>query len=314
MTTLRYSDPMASSGIEGLDDILGGGFQRNRLFLLEGRPGSGKTTLALQFLMAGAARGERVLYITLSETEEELRAVARSHEWQLDGIDIREMSATESDLDPDEQNTMFHPSELELASTTRRILDDVTKLKPVSVVFDSLSELRLLAGNALRYRRQILALKRFLSTRDCTVLLLDDMTATDHDLQMQSIAHGVVLLDQLNPEYGSERRRLRIMKYRGMKFRGGYHDYVIRTGGIVVYPRLVAAEHRSFTSRTKLASGLVELDALLGGGIEEGTSTLIVGAAGTGKSTLACQFAAAAAARGDGAVDVSVRREPANAV
>ena len=301
MTTLRYSEPMASSGIEGLDDILGGGFQRNRLFLLEGRPGSGKTTLALQFLMAGAARGERVLYITLSETEEELRAVARSHDWQLDGIDIKEMSATESDLDPDEQNTMFHPSELELASTTRRILDDVTKLKPVSVVFDSLSELRLLAGNALRYRRQILALKRFLSSRDCTVLLLDDMTATDRDLQMQSIAHGVVLLDQLSPEYGSERRRLRIMKYRGMKFRGGYHDYVIRTGGIVVYPRLVAAEHRTFTSRTKLASGLAELDALLGGGIEEGTSTLIVGAAGTGKSTLACQFAASVAARGDSA-------------
>jgi circadian clock protein KaiC len=299
MATPRYSGALASSGIKGLDDILGGGFQRNRLFLLEGMPGSGKTTLALQFLMAGAARGESVLYITLSESEEELRAVATSHNWSLDGINIREMSATESDLDPDEQNTMFHPSELELAATTQRILDDVTSLKPVSVVFDSLSELRLLAGNALRYRRQILALKRFLSKRDCTVLLLDDMTATERDLQMQSIAHGVVLLEQFNPEYGSERRRLRVVKYRSVNFRGGYHDYVIRTGGLVVYPRLVAAEHRMFTSRGKLASGIGEMDTLLGGGIEEGTSTLIVGAAGTGKSTLASQFVAAAAARGD---------------
>jgi circadian clock protein KaiC len=299
MTIGRYSGPMASSGVEGLDHVLGGGFQRNRLFLLEGMPGSGKTTLALQFLMAGAARGESVLYITLSETEEELRSVATSHNWPLDGIEVREMSATESDLDPDEQNTMFHPSELELAATTHRILDDIRTLKPVSVVFDSLSELRLLAGSPLRYRRQILALKRFLSTRDCTVLLLDDMTATERDLQMQSIAHGVVLLEQLNPEYGSERRRLRVVKYRGVKFRGGYHDYVIQTGGLVVYPRLVAAEHRMFTSRTKLRSGIVEMDTLLGGGIEEGTSTLLVGAAGTGKSTLAAQFVAAAAVRGE---------------
>ncbi|HXT71307.1 MAG TPA: ATPase domain-containing protein [Vicinamibacterales bacterium] len=288
----------APTGIEGLDDILQGGLARNRLFLIEGVPGSGKTTLALQFLMARAAKGEKVLYVTLSETEEELRAVAASHDWTLDGIQVREMSASESDLDPDEQNTMFHPSELELAATTRRILDEVTELEPVAVVFDSLSELRLLAGSALRYRRQILALKRFFSKRDCTVLLLDDMTATDHDLQVQSIAHGVILLEQLNPEYGSERRRLRIMKYRGVKFRGGYHDYAIRTGGLVVYPRLVASEHRGVASRTKLASAIPEMDLLLGGGIEEGTSTLIVGAAGTGKSTLAAQFATAAAQRG----------------
>jgi circadian clock protein KaiC len=194
---------------------------------------------------------------------------------------------------------MFHPSEVELAETTRRILDDVDTLKPSRIVFDSLSELRLLAGSALRYRRQILALKQFFATRACTVVLLDDMTAAEHDLQVQSIAHGVVLLEQLNPEFGSERRRVRVLKYRGVRFRGGYHDYVIRTGGLEVFPRLVAAEHRSPSTRTRLASGIPELDALLGGGLEEGTSTLVVGAAGTGKSTLAAQFAAAGAARGE---------------
>jgi len=271
------------------------------VYLIEGVPGSGKTTLALQFLIAGARAGETVLYITLSETEEELRSVADSHGWQLDGITIRELTPPETALDGDEQNTMFHPSEVELAATTKLILADVERLKPTRVVFDSLSELRLLAGSALRYRRQILALKQFFATRDCTVVLLDDMTATDHDLQMQSIAHGVILLEQLNPDYGGERRRLRVVKYRGVKFRGGYHDYVIQMGGIQVFPRLVAAEHRQLAPRAKLPSDVPALDALLGGGIEEGTSTLIVGAAGTGKSTLAAQFAAAAACRGQGA-------------
>jgi circadian clock protein KaiC len=298
MTPHRDSSLVASSGIAGLDDILCGGFLRDRLFLIEGVPGSGKTTLALQFLRAGAARGEPVLYITLSETEEELRASATSHGWDLAGITVREMTASDADLDPDEQNTMFHPSEVELASTTRKILEHIVELKPTAVVFDSLSELRLLAGNALRYRRQVLAIKRYLSSRKCTVLLLDDKTSGDHDLQMQSIAHGVVLLEQLNPEYGSERRRLRVVKYRGTKFRGGYHDYSIRTGGIDVYPRLVAAEHRAPVAEARLPSGVPTLDSLLGGGIEEGTSTLVVGAAGTGKSTLAMQFAAAAAERG----------------
>ncbi len=292
---------VASTGVAGLDDILVGGLTRRRVYLIEGVPGSGKTTLALQFLIAGAKAGEAVLYITLSETEEELRSVADSHGWQLAGITIRELTPPEAALDSDEQNTMFHPSEVELASTTKLILADVERLKPTRVVFDSLSELRLLAGSALRYRRQILALKQFFATRDCTVVLLDDMTATDHDLQMQSIAHGVILLEQLNPEYGGERRRLRIVKYRGVKFRGGYHDYVIQEGGIQVFPRLVAAEHRQPSPRAKLPSDVPALDALLGGGIEEGTSTLIVGAAGTGKSTLAAQFAASAACRGQGA-------------
>src|SRR5262245_61465158 len=227
------------TGVEGLDNVLGGGFTPHHLYLLEGVPGSGKTTLAMQFLRDGASRGEPVLYITLSETELELQAVADSHGWSLDGIAIRELVASEDSLRPDEQYTMFHPSEVELTETTKTILADVERIKPARVVFDSLSELRLLAGNPLRYRRQILALKQFFSGRSCTVLLLDDMTSTNHDLQVQSIAHGVIRLEQLYPEYGAERRRLIVLKYRGVRFRGGYHDYTIRRGGIDVFPRLV---------------------------------------------------------------------------
>ena len=288
-----------STGILELDDVLGGGLTPRRLYLVEGVPGSGKTTLAMQYLMAGAAAGETVLYVTLSESEEELRDVAQSHGWSLDGVTIREMVPDEELLEPDEQYTVFHPAEVELAATTKIVLAEVERLKPSRIVFDSLSELRLLAGSPLRYRRQILALKQFFSRRDCTVMLLDDLTATENDLQMQSIAHGVLRLEQLNPEYGAERRRLRVVKFRGAKYRGGYHDYVIKSGGLAVFPRLVAAEHRHATTRRKLASDIPELDSLLGGGLEQGTSTLIVGAAGTGKSSLAAQFAAAAASRGE---------------
>jgi circadian clock protein KaiC len=287
----------ASTGVQGLDAILRGGLTRHRLFLAEGVPGSGKTTLALQFLIAGAEAGEVVLYVTLSETDEELRAVAASHGWNLEGITIVELSPSETELAPDEQYTMFHPSELELATTTQRVLEDVERLKPTRVVIDSLSELRLLAGSPLRYRRQILALKTYFSNRKCTVLLLDDKTAADHDLQVQSIAHGVISLEQLQPEYGAQRRRLQVLKCRGVDFRGGFHDYAIHRGGLRVFPRLVAADHRHAHGRTRLASKIEGLDRLLGGGIEEGTSTLIVGAAGTGKSSVAAQFAAAAAAR-----------------
>ena len=289
------------TGVDGLDDVLCGGYPRNHLFLIEGVPGSGKTTLALQFLRDGAAKGERVLYVTLSESEAELRSVALSHGWDLAGIDIHELIPSEAALKPDDQYTMFHPSEVELSETTKSILADVDALRPQRIVFDSLSEMRLLAGNALRYRRQILALKQFFVGRRCTVMLLDDMTSTDHDLQVQSITHGVIRLEQLNPEYGAERRRLLVMKCRGVAFRGGYHDYVLRKGGLVVFPRLVARDYNPPPTMDRIASGIAELDTLLGGGIERGTSTLIVGAAGTGKSSIASQFAVACAARGDNA-------------
>lgn len=287
------------TGVTGLDDVLGGGIAADRLYLLEGAPGAGKTTVALQFLREGAARGEPVLYVTLSESALELNAVARSHGWSLDGVQVRELLPPEDALQPDEQYTVFHPSEVELNQTTLKVLADVDTLKPRRVVFDSLSELRLLAGNSLRYRRQILALKQFFAGRQCTVLLLDDMTAMEHDLQVQSIAHAVLRLEQLHSDYGATRRRLMVTKYRGQAFRDGYHDYKIVRGGLQVFPRLVAAEHVVPLTQTKLPSGLAALDQLLGGGIERGTSTLLVGAPGTGKSSLAAQFAVAAARRGE---------------
>jgi circadian clock protein KaiC len=268
------------------------------MFLVEGVPGSGKTTLALQFLRQGAEVGESTLYVTLSETAEELRAVSRTRGWSLDGITVREVSSAVDALDGDELNTMFHPSEVELVSTMRPILEEVDATRPKRVVFDSLSELRLLAGSPLRYRRQILALKQFFATRDCTVLLLDDLTASEHDLQVHSIAHGVVMLELLTSQYGADRRRLRVVKYRGTNFQGGYHDYVITTDGLIVFPRLVAARHRKPSVDGQRPSDLVELDRLMGGGVQEGTSTLIAGASGTGKSTLAAQFCVAAATRG----------------
>ena len=288
-----------STGIGGLDEILTGGFTRDRIYLAEGVPGSGKTTLGLQFALEGLRRGESVLYVSLSETLGELQEVATSHGWSLDGLAIRELAPSESSLRPDEQYTMFHPSEVELSEATRSILADVETLRPARVVFDSLSELRLLAGTSLRYRRQIMALKQAFAGRRTTVLLLDDVTNNDQDLQVQTLVHGVLRLEQLDPEYGAERRRLRVVKYRGAQFRGGYHDYVIRTGGLTVFPRLRARDHRGIPSQEKLASGVANLDALLGGGLRRGNSMLLVGAAGTGKSSVAAQFAAACAARGE---------------
>jgi circadian clock protein KaiC len=298
------SPPEARSGtgIEGLDDILGGGLTRDRLYLIDGDPGAGKTTLALQYLLEGARQGEKGLYVTLSETREELTAVADSHGWSLDPIEIVELVASEKDLVSDSQLTMYHPSEVELNETTKSVLDAVRSANPTRIVFDSLSELRLLAQNSLRYRRQILALKQFFAGRHCTVLLLDDRTSEGSDTQLQSIAHGVISLEQLAPVYGAERRRVRVMKYRGAQYRGGYHDFTIKRGGLLVYPRLVAAEHHADFERARVQSGITALDALLGGGPDRGTSTLLMGPAGSGKSTIAVQYAVAAAARGDHAV------------
>jgi circadian clock protein KaiC len=288
------------TGIESLDNILEGGFPANRIYLVEGDPGTGKTTLALQFLLEGARLGQPTLYVTLSETKEELLAVAASHGWSLDGIEIYELVPPEDSLKPESQYTIFHPSEIELGETTSAVLKEVERIKPKRVVFDSLSEMRLLAREPLRYRRQILALKQYMNGRESTVLLLDDRTAETKDLQVQSIAHGVLMLEHVAVEYGGERRRLRVIKLRGSRFRGGYHDFNIETGGILVFQRLVASEHRprEFVKEC-VESHVPELDALLGGGLDRGTSTLLLGPAGSGKSSLAAHFAAAAAARGE---------------
>jgi circadian clock protein KaiC len=290
----------ARLGIAGLDDILLGGLRRNRMFLVEGTPGAGKTTLALQFMLEGARVGEKGLYITLSETEMELREVIASHGWSIDDtIDIFELVPPESLLDEKQQQSLLYSSDLELGETTQRIFEVMERAKPLRFVIDSLSEIRLLAQSALRYRRQILALKHYFSQRDATVLLLDDLTASPDDKTVHSVAHGVVRMEELIPDYGSERRRLRVMKYRGQQFRGGYHDFTIKTGGVHVYPRLVAAEYRTRMKSVVLTSGIAEFDKLLGGGIESGSSTLVIGPAGTGKSLMVLTLAVAAVKRGE---------------
>jgi circadian clock protein KaiC len=292
----RASDRI-SSGISGLDDILGGGLTPQRVYLVEGSPGAGKTTLGLQFLLDGLARNESGLYITLSETTDELIAVGQSHGWDITPLSIYEL-AGENDLDVDAQQSVFHPSEIELGETTRKVMDRVDELRPVRVVFDSLSEVRLLAQNPLRYRRQILALKQFFAARACTVLLLDDKTSQP-DQHLHSIAHGVISLEQIAREYGKERRRVNILKMRGIRFRGGYHDYTLDTGGITMYPRLVAAEHvRDFVPMVG-SSGSDGFDALLGGGLIRGTNTLIVGPSGIGKTTLSTRCLLSALERGE---------------
>jgi circadian clock protein KaiC len=294
MSTKAHSPKqLLSTGIPGLDVVLGGGLTPSRIYLIEGEPGTGKTTTGLQFLREGVARGETVVYITLAETGEELTAVAESHGWTLDGILLHEVLPTEDLLRDDQQYTMFHPSEVEMANTTQLILSAIDENKPTRVVLDSLSELQLLADSALRYRRQVLALKQFFAKRNCTVMLLDDRTAASADLQVRSIAHAVIQFDLAVKDYGAERRRVRVIKYRGRNAIGGMHDYNITHGGIVVHPRLVAAESRELRAADQVASGLDALDALLGGGLEQGTSTLIVGPPGTGKSSLAAQFVSA---------------------
>ena len=300
MDELSDQSSKARLGIVGLDDILLGGLRRNRLFLIEGSPGAGKTTLALQFVLEGARIGEKGLYITLSETEAELREVVVSHGWSLgDGVEIFELVPPENLLDEKQQQSLLYSSDLELGETTQRIFEAMERSKPKRVVIDSLSEIRLLAQNSLRYRRQILALKHYFGKRDATVLLLDDMTADADDKTVHSVAHGVVRMEELIPDYGAERRRLRVMKYRGQTFRGGYHDFTIKTGGVEVYPQLVAAEYRTRMKSTVLTSGIAAFDKLLGGGIESGSSTLVIGPAGTGKSLMVLTMAAAAVKRGE---------------
>ena len=292
-------DELISAGIDGLDDVLRGGLPRGHFFLVEGEPGAGKTTLGLQFLMDGAAKGERVLYVTLSESEHEIQKIARSHSWALDNIHIYEFTPTEESLRPEDQYSAFHPSDVEFHDTTQNILKEVERVQPTRVVLDSLSEIRLLARDSLRYRRQVLALKQFFTNRNCTVLLLDDRTSTEHDLQLQSIAHGVLMLERVPREYGRTRRRLQVIKMRGSTYREGYHDYSIVTGGVEVYPRLVASEHKNTFPEGVALSGLPSLDNLWGGGIDRGTSTLLLGPAGSGKSSIALAYGVEAARRGE---------------
>lgn len=290
-------NPRCTTGTAGLDAILGGGLPHNRIYLIQGDPGVGKTTLALKFLLEGERLGERGLYITLSETREELEMVAESHGWNLKGINLFELAAMQDALQGETDNTFFHPSEVELNRTTKALLDEVERLEPVRIVFDSLSELRMLAETPLRYRRQILQLKQFFAGRKCTVLLLDDRSAGARDLQIESIAHGVVSLNRSSPEYGISRRQLQVQKIRGVKFRDGNHDFIIQRGGLTIFPRLVAAEHHVEFKRESFPSGIAELDALLGGGLDRGTSNMFMGPPGTGKSTIAIKFAMAAAKR-----------------
>ncbi len=289
-----------ATGIAGLDAILGGGLPPNRLYLAQGDPGVGKTTVALQFLLQGVRAGEKALYIALSETREEIQAVADSHGWNLNDLEIFELSALEQQLWQTKQSTLFHPSELELSKTTKMLLDEIERVKPARLVVDSLSELRLLSENPLRYRRQILGLKQFFAPLSCTAVLLDDRSGLEvADLQVQSIAHGVITLEKRITDYGAPRRTLTVDKLRGVAFQEGSHDYLIQTGGVVVFPRLVAAAHHVDFVDESISSGLPELDALLGGGLDRGTSTLIMGPAGTGKTSIAFQHAIAAADRGE---------------
>jgi circadian clock protein KaiC len=286
-------------GVAGLDDVLNGGLPNHRLYLVKGEPGVGKTTLALQFLLEGARSGEPVLYVTLSETEQEIRQVADSHGWSLDGLSLYELTSAEQALRLGDENTLYATADVDLKETVRVLLEEVDRVKPKRVVFDSLSEIRLLAQTPIRYRRQLLSLKQHFAGRACTVLLLDDRTGASEDLQVESLVHGVLLLEQLPIQYGADRRRLRVTKLRGSAFRSGFHDFTVTTGGLSVFPRLIAAEHRTELLSEPLPSGIRALDALLGGGVDRSTATLFIGPAGTGKSALATQFACAAAERGE---------------
>jgi circadian clock protein KaiC len=287
-----------ATGISGLDNILCGGLAANRLYLVDGNPGVGKTTLALQFLLEGARLGERCLYVTLSETKDELDSVAESHGWSLEGIDIIELSQIEQSLSAKAQNTLFQPAEVELANLSRLLTTEFDRVAPARMVLDSLSEMRLMAQGALRYRREVLRLKQHFARRDCTVLLLDDRSNAAHEGQVQSIVHGMVSLQTLPLKFGINRRFLSIPKMRGSGFREGNHDYVIKAGGLTVFPRLTAMNGADGFARASFTSGNAQLDKLVGGGLDAGTGTLLMGPAGSGKSTVASMYAAVAAGNG----------------
>jgi circadian clock protein KaiC len=296
---MNLSVPRTKTGIAGLDNVLCGGLLPDRFYLLDGVPGAGKTTFALHFLMEGLRCGERCMYITLSETRQELETGARAHGWSIEGIEFIELVPDQESLGSNEQLTMLPPSEVDLGETMRKVLEAVERCAPTRLVVDSLSEVRLLAQSSLRYRRHILALKQFLHARHCTVILIDDRTGEGPDLQLHSIAHGVIALDSSTPAYGQMRRELEVRKFRGSSFLSGFHDFSLQRGGVTVYPRLVASHHETSYAHETIASGVEALDTLLGGGIDRGTSTLFIGPPGAGKSTVAMQYAAAAAQRGD---------------
>ena len=305
-----------STGVPGLDAILRGGLPAGRTYLIEGEPGTGKTTLGIQFLLEGMRQGERGVYVALSESREELEDISASHGWDLSKVDLVEIQSSEASLQADSQYTFFHPSEVELSDTTRIILDAVERVQPTRVVFDSLSEMRLLARDSLRYRRQLLSLKQYFTEAGCTVLLLDvddprRLLDGDH-FKLETLAHGFLELQQLSPEYGDQRRRLRFGKLRGLDYAEGYHDYRIVRGGLEVYPRLIAASHGNYPEREPLESGVPGLDALLGGGIERGATTVFLGPAGTGKSTLATVFVERALAQGERATVFLFDETPQN--
>ncbi len=298
-TTLVPSTERCPTGIAGLDEILGGGIPTNRMYVIEGEPGSGKTTMALQFLLEGVKRNEKSLYITFSETEDELNAVADSHMWTLKKIHLIDLSTLERQLTPDSHTTLFHPSEMELTKITENLLKKIDEFGPARIVFDSVSEMKLLAESPLRYRRQVLSLKQALSKRKSTVFFLDDLTSPSQDLQVQSIAHGVIRLTRLHHEFGGERRQVRILKMRGVKFVSGHHDFEINTGGVEVYPRMISSQHEETIKPGHLESGVKELDLLLGDGLDRGTTNLFLGPAGSGKSTMSLLFALSAVQKGE---------------
>jgi circadian clock protein KaiC len=299
LTSSGLSRPRAATGIPGLDDILGGGLPLHRLYVVEGDPGSGKTTFALEFLRQGVREGQRVLYVTLSETTEELRDVAASHDWTLNGIDLLELNSLSERLEDAANYTVYHPSDVELGDTVQRIRAECERLNPERVALDSVSELKILSQTSVRYRREILGLKQFFAGRQCTVLVLDDLTTGESEQQLQSIAHGVVRLERDHREYGSTRRQLHVVKMRGVRFQDGRHDFVIKTGGLEVYPRLAAPEAAVVRQEGAAESGSASLDALLGGGLDRGSSTLLIGPAGCGKTTLCSHFLLAALQRGE---------------